>query len=196
MNKIILIGCLVQKPKVVASEGKKTAAYFRVAVNRKYGQEGDQNADYFSCVTFGTKAEFLGKYFQKGKRIALEGEMHNDNYTGNSGEKVYGMRLLVTDMEFVDSKDESENVSQNGRTNRNSSQSSRNSGSNNNGRSSQNPGNSYQNSPYYKNTNQGKTNCTGSKPQRAQSSRQTSQNRYNVDEEFMNMGNEEMGDFC
>lgn len=52
MNKIILIGCLVQNPKVVASEGKKTAAYFRVAVNRKYGQEGDQNADYFSCVTF------------------------------------------------------------------------------------------------------------------------------------------------
>ena len=50
MNKIILIGCLVQNPKVVASEGKKTAAYFRVAVNRKYGQEGDQNADYFSCV--------------------------------------------------------------------------------------------------------------------------------------------------
>ena len=196
MNKIILIGCLVQNPKVVASEGKKTAAYFRVAVNRKYGQEGDQNADYFSCVTFGTKAEFLGKYFQKGKRIALEGEMHNDNYTGNSGEKVYGMRLLVTDIEFVDSKDESENVSQNGRTNRNSSQSSRNSGSNNNGRSSQNPGNSYQNSPYYKNTNQGKTNCTGSKPQRAQSSRQNSQNRYNVDEKFMNMGNEEMGDFC
>ena len=48
MNKIILIGCLVQNPKVVASEGKKTAAYFRVAVNRKYGQEGDQNADYFS----------------------------------------------------------------------------------------------------------------------------------------------------
>ena len=42
MNKIILIGCLVQNPKVVASEGKKTAAYFRVAVNRKYGQEGDQ----------------------------------------------------------------------------------------------------------------------------------------------------------
>ena len=89
MNKIILIGCLVQNPKVVASEGKKTAAYFRVAVNRKYGQEGDPNADYFSCVTFGTKAEFLGKYFQKGKRIALEGEMHNDNYTNDIPKGVF-----------------------------------------------------------------------------------------------------------
>ena len=154
MNKSIFIGRMATDPKVMSSAGKKTVAYFRIAVERKFRQEGAPNADYFSCVTFGERAE------------------------------------------FVDSKDESENVSQNGRTNRNSSQSSRNSGSNNNGRSSQNPGNSYQNSPYYKNTNQGKTNCTGSKPQRAQSSRQNSQNRYNVDEKFMNMGNEEMGDFC
>ena len=52
MNKIILLGCLVQNPKVVASEGKKTAAYFRVAVNRKYGQEGDKNAvtDCTGCI--------------------------------------------------------------------------------------------------------------------------------------------------
>lgn len=196
MNKSIFIGRMATDPKVMSSAGKKTVAYFRIAVERNFKQEGAPNADYFSCVTFGERAEFVAKYFYKGKKIALEGEMHNDNYTGNSGEKVYGMRLLVNDIEFVDSKDESENVSQNGRTNRNSSQPSRNSGSNSNGRSSQNPGNSYQNSPYYKNTNQGKTNCTGSKPQRAQSSRQTSQNRYNVDEEFMNMGNEEMGDFC
>ena len=196
MNKSIFIGRMATDPKVMSSAGKKTVAYFRIAVERKFRQEGAPNADYFSCVTFGERAEFVAKYFYKGKKIALEGEMHNDNYTGNSGEKVYGMRLLVTDIEFVDSKDESEIVSQNGRTNRNSSQSSRNSGSNNNGRSSQNPGNSYQNSPYYKNTNQGKTNCTGRKPQRAQSSRQNSQNRYNVDEKFMNMGNEEMGDFC
>lgn len=163
MNKSIFIGRMATDPKVMSSAGKKTVAYFRIAVERKFRQEGAPNADYFSCVTFGERAEFVAKYFYKGKKIALEGEMHNDNYTGNSGEKVYGMRLLVTDIEFVDSKDESENVSQNGRTNRNSSQSSRNSGSNNNGRSSQNPGNSYQNSPYYKNTNQGKTNCTGSR---------------------------------
>lgn len=196
MNKSIFIGRMATDPKVMSSAGKKTVAYFRIAVERNIKQEGAPNADYFSCVTFGERAEFVAKYFYKGKKIALEGEMHNDNYTGNSGEKVYGMRLLVNDIEFVDSKDESENVSQNGRTNRNSSQPSRNSESNSNGRSSQNPGNSYQNSPYYKNTNQGKTNRTGSKPQRAQSSRQTSQNRYNVDEKFMNMGNEEMGDFC
>ena len=94
----------------MSSAGKKTVAYFRIAVERNFKQEGAPNADYFSCVTFGERAEFVAKYFYKGKKIALEGEMHNDNYTGNSGEKVYGMRLLVNDIEFVDSKDESENV--------------------------------------------------------------------------------------
>ena len=121
MNKSIFIGRMATDPKVMSSAGKKTVAYFRIAVERNFKQEGAPNADYFSCVTFGERAEFVAKYFYKGKKIALEGEMHNDNYTGNSGEKVYGMRLLVNDIEFVDSKDESENVSQNGRTNRNSS---------------------------------------------------------------------------
>ena len=113
MNKSIFIGRMATDPKVMSSAGKKTVAYFRIAVERNFKQEGAPNADYFSCVTFGARAELIAKYFYKGKKIALEGEMHNDNYTGGNGEKVYGMRLLVTDIEFVDSKDESENVSQN-----------------------------------------------------------------------------------
>lgn len=91
MNKSIFIGRMATDPKVMSSAGKKTVAYFRIAVERNFKQEGAPNADYFSCVTFGERAEFVAKYFYKGKKIALEGEMHNDNYTGNSGEKVYGI---------------------------------------------------------------------------------------------------------
>lgn len=89
MNKSIFIGRMATDPKVMSSAGKKTVAYFRIAVERNFKQEGAPNADYFSCVTFGERAEFVAKYFYKGKKIALEGEMHNDNYTGNSGEKVW-----------------------------------------------------------------------------------------------------------
>ena len=85
MNKSIFIGRMATDPKVMSSAGKKTVAYFRIAVERNFKQEGAPNADYFSCVTFGERAEFVAKYFYKGKKIALEGEMHNDNYTGNSG---------------------------------------------------------------------------------------------------------------
>ena len=193
MNKSIFIGRMATDPKVMSSVGKKTVAYFRIAVERNFKQEGAPNADYFSCVTFGERAEFVAKYFYKGKKIALEGEMHNDNYTNDRGEKVYGMRLIVSDIEFADSKGEGE--SQKGHTGRNSSsQSSRNSSSNATGRFNQRS--SYQNSSYYQNSNQNKTNRTGNRTQNAQPSRQHSQDSYSVDEQFMNAGGEAMDDFC
>ena len=106
--------------------------------------------------------------------------MHNDNYTNDRGEKVYGMRLIVSDIEFA------------GRNS--SSQSSRNSSSNATGRFNQRS--SYQNSSYYQNSNQNKTNRTGNRTQNAQPSRQHSQDSYSVDEQFMNAGGEAMDDFC
>ena len=119
--------------------------------------------------------------------------MHNDNYTNDRGEKVYGMRLIVSDIEFADSKGEGE--SQKGHTGRNSSsQSSRNSSSNATGRFNQRS--SYQNSSYYQNSNQNKTNRTGNRTQNAQPSRQHSQDNYSVNEQFMNAGGEAMDDFC
>lgn len=53
MNKSIFIGRMATDPKVMSSAGKKTVAYFRIAVERNFKQEGAPNADYFSCVTFG-----------------------------------------------------------------------------------------------------------------------------------------------
>ena len=69
MNKSIFIGRMATDPKVMSSAGKKTVAYFRIAVERNFKQEGAPNADYFSCVTFGERAEFVAKYFYKGKKI-------------------------------------------------------------------------------------------------------------------------------
>ena len=63
MNKSIFIGRMATDPKVMSSAGKKTVAYFRIAVERNFKQEGAPNADYFSCVTFGERAEFVAKYF-------------------------------------------------------------------------------------------------------------------------------------
>lgn len=56
MNKSIFIGRMATDPKVMSSAGKKTVAYFRIAVERNFKQEGAPNADYFSCVTFGARA--------------------------------------------------------------------------------------------------------------------------------------------
>ena len=44
-------------------------ARYTLAVNRRYKRDGEQEADFISCVTFGKSAEFAQKYLHKGMRI-------------------------------------------------------------------------------------------------------------------------------
>lgn len=109
MNKSILFGRLVKDPDIRYTQtqsGELAIANFRIAVNRKYAKENGPNADFFTCTAFGKKAEFVSNYFAKGAKIAVEGRMENDNYENNQGEKVYSVRLMVDDVDFVESKGE------------------------------------------------------------------------------------------
>lgn len=109
MNKSILFGRLVKDPDIRYTQtqsGELAIANFRIAVNRKYAKENGSNADFFTCTAFGKKAEFVSNYFAKGAKIAVEGRMENDNYENNQGEKVYSVRLMVDDVDFVESKGE------------------------------------------------------------------------------------------
>lgn len=75
-----------------------------MAVNRKFVRRGDPEADFFSCTAFGRKAEFAEKYLFKGIKILVEGRMQNDNYKNRAGENVYGMRLMIEEISFAESK--------------------------------------------------------------------------------------------
>ena len=79
-------------------------ASFSIACERKIKREGEPEADFFDCVAFGAKAEFIGKYLKKGSRVFLEGDLRNDNYVNKEGIKVYRNRVYVETVEFADSK--------------------------------------------------------------------------------------------
>ena len=111
MNKTILLGRLTADPEVRESKGKEpiTIINFRLAVNRAYVREGDEvTADFFSCTAFGRKAEFVERFLAQGIKVLVTGRMQNDNYTNRDGDKVYGMNLIVEDIEFAESKKASE----------------------------------------------------------------------------------------
>ena len=63
MNKAILIGRVTKDPEVRVSQGAEstTIARYTLAVNRKYKREGEQDADFISCIAFGKSAEFAEK---------------------------------------------------------------------------------------------------------------------------------------
>lgn len=109
MNKVILIGRLTREPEVRYSAGENATAIARytLAVDRKYKQEGQQNADFIQCIAFGKSAEFAEKYFRKGMKIAITGRIQTGSYTNKEGQKVYTTDVVIEEQEFAESKSSS-----------------------------------------------------------------------------------------
>lgn len=106
MNKAIIIGRLTRDPEVRYSQGQNSqcVARFSVAVDRKFKKEGEPEADFFNCTSFGKQAEFVEKYLKKGTKVVVTGRMQNDNYTTKDGQKVYSVKIMVEELEFAESK--------------------------------------------------------------------------------------------
>lgn len=106
MNKVIQMGRLTKDPEIRVSQGATTTtiARFSIAVDRRIKREGEPDADFFSCTCFGKQAEFVERYLHKGVKVLLTGRIQNDNYTNKDGQIVYGVRIMVDEIEFAESK--------------------------------------------------------------------------------------------
>ena len=106
MNKVILIGRLTRDPEIRYSQGAKpiATARYTLAVDRKFKQDGGQNADFINCVAFGKGAEFAEKYLKQGVKISAVGRIQTGSYTNKDGQRVYTTDVVVEDQEFAESK--------------------------------------------------------------------------------------------
>ncbi len=104
MNSVQLIGRLTRDPEIRYTDGGSTIARFSIAVDRRIKQEGGETADFINCVAFGKTAEFIEKYFGKGKKMALNGRIQTGSYTNKDGTKVFTTDVVAENVEFVESK--------------------------------------------------------------------------------------------
>jgi len=114
MNKVILCGRLTKDPEVRYSQGGEPMAIARytLAVDRRRGRnngDGEQTADFISCVAFGKSGEFAEKYLKKGTKMIISGRIQTGSYTNKDGVKVYTTEVVVEDQEFAESKNSSSN---------------------------------------------------------------------------------------
>lgn len=111
MNKVILMGRLVREPEIRYTQSAEPMAIARytIAVDRKFKREGEQTADFISCIAFGKAAEFAEKYYKKGTKIAIVGRIQTGSYTNKDGVKVYTTDVVVEEQEFAESKGSSDN---------------------------------------------------------------------------------------
>ena len=114
MNKVVLMGRLTDNPTIRYSQGAEPTciARYRLAVDRKYKKDGEQNADFINCVVFGKGAEFAEKYLHKGTKILAIGRIQTGSYTNNDGQKVYTTDVVVEEQEFAESKASQDGSSQ------------------------------------------------------------------------------------
>lgn len=114
MNKAILMGRLTRDPEVRYSSGDNATAIARytLAVDRRYQRDGEQTADFISCVVFGKGAEFAEKYLRKGTKIAITGRIATGKYTNRDGQTIYTTEVVVEEQEFAESKSAGERSQQ------------------------------------------------------------------------------------
>ena len=104
MNKVILIGRFTRDPEIRYTQSGACSATFSVAVDRKYKQEGQPDADFPRVVAWGKTAEFIEKYFRQGMKIVIEGRIQTGKYTSKEGQTVYTTDVVAESVEFAESK--------------------------------------------------------------------------------------------
>ena len=108
MNQVDLVGRLASDVTFKEISADFKTANFTIAVDRPYKtKSGEKQTDFIPCVATNQKAEILQKYFRKGHRIAITGEIHTRNYE-KEGKKVYVTEVSVNSVEFLESKTFSE----------------------------------------------------------------------------------------
>ena len=107
INNVVLMGRLVATPELRNTQTGRSVTSFRLAVDRGYVKPGEQRqADFIDCVAWGTSAEFITRYFQKGSMIAVTGSIQTRNYEDKNGNKRTAVEVLVNQASFCGSKSE------------------------------------------------------------------------------------------
>lgn len=106
MNKAILMGRLTRNPDIRYTQGEKPVciARYTLAVDRRFKRDGEQEADFISCVAFGRQAEFAEKYLQKGTKVVISGRIQTGSYTNREGARIYTTDIVVEEQDFAESK--------------------------------------------------------------------------------------------
>lgn len=104
MNIFIGSGRLTAAPEYSSTEKGGIVARFRIAIPRRFKQEGKPEADFFNCIAFGKTAETIERLrIEKGTKLNIKGEVQNNDYE-KDGVMHYFTQIIIDFFEFCESK--------------------------------------------------------------------------------------------
>ena len=106
LNHITIMGRLVRDPEMRTTQSGVAVASFALAVDRDFGGRdgGEKQTDFIDCTAWRHTAEFVSKYFSKGRMAVVSGRLQIDNYTDNDGNKRRSAKVIADNIYFGDSK--------------------------------------------------------------------------------------------
>ena len=107
MNRVILLGRLTADPELRQTQSGISTCSFTVAINNGKDKDGNErDPDFIVCKAWRQTAEFIAKWWSKGKMIALEGKFKTDKYQDKKHPDVnhYSSYVLVDNVEFCGDK--------------------------------------------------------------------------------------------
>ena len=111
INKVILMGRLTKDPELRYTNNKTPVCSFTIAVNNGYGEK--QQTDFINCVAWNKTAEFVTKYFIKGRMIIIaDGRISTRSWETQDGKRAYATEVIANEVNFGETKSSQQTATQ------------------------------------------------------------------------------------
>ncbi|MBR1832841.1 MAG: single-stranded DNA-binding protein [Ruminiclostridium sp.] len=104
-NKVIMLGRITQDLELKTTPSGVPVLSFSIAVDRRFQTKGEEKkADFFNCVAWRNEAEFISRFWTKGRPILIEGELQNRSYVDKNNITRYITEIIVDRASFTGDK--------------------------------------------------------------------------------------------
>ena len=106
LNRITIMGRLVRDPELRRTQSGVAVCSFTVAVDRDFQsrETNERQADFIDCVAWRQTAEFVSKYFSKGRMIVVDGSLQSRKWQDKVGQNRVSWEIIADNIYFGDSK--------------------------------------------------------------------------------------------
>lgn len=105
LNRITIMGRLTRDPELRRTQSGAPVTSFTMAVDRDFkSQSGDKETDFIDVVAWRQTAEFVARYFTKGRMAVVEGRLQIRDWQDNNGNKRRSAEVIADSIYFGDSK--------------------------------------------------------------------------------------------
>lgn len=110
INKVILMGRLTRDPEMRHTNSGTPVTTFSIAIDNGYGD--NKRTDFVNCLAWNKTAEFVTKYFTKGKMIIVIGRITTRSWETQDGKRAYATEVVAKEVSFGETKSSQQTATQ------------------------------------------------------------------------------------